>query len=208
VFEFLLLAWLFLPIPSAAAVLEDRVLERSWADLATHESNKAAQIMSALVARPNQTVSWLSKRLRPVTRADPKLVARLISDLDNNEFKKREKATKELLKLAEQVEPVLRKTLAAGSTPEVGRRVEQILEQLKGERLKPPAARVCSARAIAILEQIGTRRAQQLLTHLSQGAPEAALTVDAKGALERLVQRNPPRSRCPSRRHLGEDSHY
>ena len=43
-------------------------------------------------------------------------------------------------------------------------------------------------RAVAVLEQIGTPEAKQLLLNLSEGAPEARLTREAKAALGRLVR--------------------
>jgi hypothetical protein len=44
-------------------------------------------------------------------------------------------------------------------------------------------------RAVAVLEHIGTPEAKQLLVNLSEGAPEARLTREAKAALGRLVRR-------------------
>ena len=44
-------------------------------------------------------------------------------------------------------------------------------------------------RSIEVLEHIGTQESQVVLKALSQGAPEARLTQQAKAALERLAKR-------------------
>ena len=41
-------------------------------------------------------------------------------------------------------------------------------------------------RALEVLERIGTPEARQILLSLAKGAPEAALTQEAKASLERL----------------------
>jgi hypothetical protein len=42
--------------------------------------------------------------------------------------------------------------------------------------------------AVEVLERIGGAAARQVLAALARGAPTAALTFDAKGALERLAR--------------------
>jgi hypothetical protein len=55
--------------------------------------------------------------------------------------------------------------------------------------VEPSPALLRGLRAIAVLEQIGTPEAKQLLLNLAAGAPEARLTREAKAALGRLVRR-------------------
>ena len=62
------------------------------------------------------------------------------------------------------------------------RRIEALIERIAPERLRP-------LRAIEALEHIGNSEAQELLKKLSQGAPEARLTQEAKASLERLSKR-------------------
>ncbi len=73
-------------------------------------------------------------------------------------------------------------------SPEMGRRVEQVLEKLEGsEDLHLGGERW------PFWSKIGTIEARQFVTSLAQGAAESRLTRDAKGALQRLTEAGPPR---------------
>jgi hypothetical protein len=56
-----------------------------------------------------------------------------------------------------------------------------------------PPETLQAIRAVEVLEGIGTPDARQLLEALAEGAPEASLTLKAKAALGRLVQKLPKR---------------
>jgi hypothetical protein len=165
---------------------DPRDLETLWGNLGTSDPVVAHQAISALVARPAETVPFLGKRLRPVCRPDPNRLTELLAKLDDERFKVRERATRELENLAETAEPGLKKTLASEPSPEARRRIEKVLEKLKNDRLHPPADRMRLVRAVEVLEMIGSAEARQVLTDLARGAPEAQLTLEAKTALERL----------------------
>jgi hypothetical protein len=167
-------------------------LESLWKDLGTDDPMKAHKAITALVAKADQTVPFLQKRLQPVPRPDSSRLARLIRDLDNKEFMVRESATHELEHRGEPAEAALRQALGARPSPEVRRRIERILETHKRERLHPPPEQQRLTRAVEVLEQIGNPAARRLLEALSQGAPEASFTLDAQGALHRLSQRTTP----------------
>jgi HEAT repeat protein len=163
-------------------------LESLWSELGTDDPVKARQAIGAFVSKADQAVPFLQKRLRPVPRPEPSRLARLIAGLDSKEFKVRESATQELQRLGEPAESALRKALANRPSPEMRRRIEQILETHKRERLHPPSEQLRQARAVEVLEQIGNPAARKLLEALSRGAPKATLTRDAEGALERLAK--------------------
>jgi hypothetical protein len=130
----------------------------------------------------------LKAHLRPAPKADSQHLARLVDDLNSDRFPVRERATTELEELAESAEPALQKTLFGKPTPEVRRRVQQLLERLKGP--VPPGRRLQAFRAVEVLEHIDTPEAQQILEALAKGAPEARLTQEAKASLERLAYRS------------------
>lgn len=160
-----------------------------WAALGTDDPVKAHQAMTALLAKAAQTLPFLEKRLRPVLGADPRRLARLIEDLDSSQFPVRQSATRELERLGEPAGPSLRKALAGRPSPELRRRVEQVLETHRTQRLHPSSGQRQLARAIEVLERVGSPEARRLLGSLAQGAPEATLTRDAQGALDRLAKR-------------------
>ncbi len=114
---------------------------------------------------------------------DPKLVAELIADLDNQDFAAREKATAALEKLAELVAPQLRAALERASL-EAARRINRVLDSVAGQPMSPEKLR--DLRAVEALEHIATANARAILQALSRGAPGAHLTRDAHATLLRL----------------------
>src|SRR5262249_38935603 len=137
---------------------------------------------------PQQTVPFFKARLRPVSLVEPKQIAPLLADLDSADFGVREKATAELEKLGESAAPALRQALEAKPSLEARRRVEAVLQKLRKE--SPGPERLREMRALEVLEQVGGAEVRQLLRSLAEGAPEAHLTQEARGALERLQRRS------------------
>jgi hypothetical protein len=172
-----------------AAAPPPETLEQLWAALATTDPARAERVMARLLARPAQTVRFLRIHLRPVT-VDARRVAQWLAQLDSDQYKIRERASKALEDLSEAVEPQLRKALAGKPSLEARRRIERLLRQVRGERLSPSRQRRRAVSAIEVLERIGNAEARGVLAALARGAPTAALTVDARGALERLVRVN------------------
>src|SRR6185312_8983711 len=71
-------------------------LEALWIDLTSQDAARAWRAVWTLSAAPAQSVPLLRDRLKPAPV--PKQLARLIADLDADEFKVREKAYQELKK--------------------------------------------------------------------------------------------------------------
>ncbi len=124
------------------------------------------------------------KHLRPVKTASASQVARLIRDLDSDDFVRRKGATKELADLGESAVPELRRALGAGPSAEVRRTIEQLLEAASQDSTQ----RVRQRRLLELVEWIGGAEASGLLTELAQGAPGTWLTREAEGGLRRLGQ--------------------
>ncbi|HTU90642.1 MAG TPA: sigma factor-like helix-turn-helix DNA-binding protein [Gemmataceae bacterium] len=160
-----------------------RDLEQRWMDLASMDGARAVQALWDLVASPGQAVLLLCHRIKPAEAADAKRIERLIRDLDSGDFQTRTKATEELEKIVDRVEPALRKTLTEKPSLEMRRRIEQVLS-----KLEPSGERLRALRAIQVLEYAGTAEAREHLRALAKGIPEARLTCEAKAALERLVK--------------------
>lgn len=157
-------------------------LESLWADLQQSEAERAYRAMARLVRSPQAAVSFLETHQKPALPPDDVVVARLIRDLDSDQFVIREKAQTELLQLGERIEGALSRTLAQRPSLEIRRRVEDVLENLKVQRVR-------AARVVEVLEHIGDAEAQAFLAELAKGAAEAELTGEAKAALERLRRR-------------------
>jgi WD40 repeat protein len=161
-------------------------LEAHWKTLATDDAGKAFDAICALTASPKEAVALVKEQVQPAPQLDPKRVAELIEQLDSDQFKVRQKATGELLKMGDRVVPAIDKALAANPPLETKRRLEDLRGKLSGPVLQGEALRVY--RAIELLERIGTAEARQALQALAEGAPGAFVTRTAKAGLGRLTQ--------------------
>jgi WD40 repeat protein len=162
-------------------------LDALWTDLAG-DTPGACRAVRALTAEPARAVRFLKDHLRPVREADPERVQRLIAELDSDQFAVRKSAGEELAKLGEQIEPALRKALEGQPSPEVRRRITEVLEAMK---TAPAADTLRTRRAIQILQRLGTAEARQILQTLATGAPAARETREAREALASLTVTTP-----------------
>jgi RNA polymerase sigma factor (sigma-70 family) len=158
--------------------------EALWTDLASLDATKAYRAIQELVAAPRQSVPLIQARLHPALPVEPEKITALLAALDNDDFTTREKATADLEKLGEPVEPALRQTLEGKPSLEVRRRAGTLLQNLRMGSLGPERLR--ELRSLEVAEQVGDAEARQLLKALAQGAPTARLTREAKASLERL----------------------
>jgi hypothetical protein len=110
----------------------------------------------------------------------------LIAELDNERSEAREQAFTELAGLENRAEPLLRKMSANDPSPEARRRIESLLNKLRGPLTFAPTIRL--VRTVEVLEHAGTAEARQFLQKLAEGAPDARLTREAKAALQRLAR--------------------
>jgi RNA polymerase sigma factor (sigma-70 family) len=169
----------------SAASAKER--EDRWADLVGDDAVRAWHAVRALADEPEQTVTFLADRLRPVAPLAPEAAAKLVRELDNDAFDVRSKARKELERLGPVAETALRQARQKATALEVQRTLDALLagvdEQKKclfGEVLR-------TVRAAEVLESIGTPAARRLLTALAAGAPDACLTQEARAALDHLA---------------------
>jgi len=183
-----LLVWDVRPRENPPGKLTAEDTTKAWKDLAGRDAPRAFAARAALASAPEPALALLRKHLQRAQSADPQRLRRLLTDLESEDFTVREKAQTALVDLGELAEVALRKALEDKPTLEMRRRVQYVLERLRGPVTKPELLR--SLRAVAVLEDISTPEAKQLLEELAQGAAEARLTREAKAALERLTSRH------------------
>jgi hypothetical protein len=159
--------------------------EQLWADLASDDAGRAFRAMCGLSAKPEQAVALFRKRLKPVPIVEEKEIAAHIANLEAEDFKTREEATKELEKVGEQALPVLKKALDAKPSLEARKRMERLVEQATGQASAPLLR---GLRAVEVLEHSGTADSKHVLVALAGGAPNARLTREAKASLQRLTR--------------------
>jgi RNA polymerase sigma factor (sigma-70 family) len=167
--------------------LSAREQDALWADLAGEDAGQAFRAMATLGAVPDQAAAMLRERLRPTALPDGKRVARLLAQLDDDQFAVREQAAKELGELGEAIEPQLRDALKAQPSAEVRQRLERLLARLGGPVTSPEVLR--TLRGVEVLEQAGTPETRAVLEAMAGGSPDARLTREAKTALARLDHR-------------------
>ncbi len=173
---------------AAAEPPSEKELKQLWAELGQQDPVRADKAITRLVSQPAAAVAFLRERLGPARAADPQRLAGWFKDLDSNSFKVREKATGELARFGEAIEAELKDAMRRDIPLEARRRIERLLEEVKHARQSPSTERKSTSRAIDVLERIGDRAARDVLDTLALGAAQAQLTVDARMALERLVQ--------------------
>jgi RNA polymerase sigma factor (sigma-70 family) len=176
-----------LPAPQLGEVGEKEVAAW-WDDLASTDAARAWAAVWRLAEAPDASVPFLRRQLHPVTEADEKQVRQDIADLDSDTFAVRQKALRHLEHLGPAAGPALRGAQAGDVSPEVRRRLEQLLEGVSSGPVSGEPLR--TLRAVAVLEHAGRPEARRLLREVADGAPGAWLTQGAKASLERLARRD------------------
>jgi hypothetical protein len=163
-------------------------LEALWRDLGG-DAVTAFRAVNTLEALPKRAVKLFGARLKPPPVVDASHIARLIAELDSDEFKVREKAYEELEALGGAAEAALRKA-ARSSSLEVKRRAEELLSKLKRDGVAPERLRFL--RAVEVLERVGTPAARMVLANLAKMKLKAVLAQDVKATLARLGEPEVP----------------
>jgi hypothetical protein len=171
------------PVPKRGEPARPLATGELWKDLAAEDAKRSYRAMCELALAPRQAAALLGERLRPAA-PPPAALAQWLSDLDDEDFAVRRKAAESIARLGDLAEPTLRRALRNRPTLEVRRRVEGLLDRIAAEALSPEQLR--QARAVETLEYLSTPEAQKILARLAEGAPEARLTHEAKGAWHRL----------------------
>jgi hypothetical protein len=155
-----------------------------WADLLDPDAARADRATRWFLADAAAAVAHIAAHLRADPAPDPQLVKKLVDGLDAPTFADREAASKELERLGSVVVPALAVAAREAASAEVRKRAGDLLGKLDRPTLAGEPLR--QARAVEVLERIGTADSRKVLTSLAAGAPGAALTRDAAAALRRL----------------------
>jgi hypothetical protein len=173
----------------AAKEVTAEALNDLWKDLAGDDAPRAWQAILTLASAPKESLPFVKKQLEPGAAPDGKQLARWVADLDAEQFQDREKATEELVRAGKTAEDVLKKALANKPTAEARQRLDFILSKLNGT-LGPNLEEVRAARAVELLEKVGSAEARRILEEIAKGA-DGRLTAEAGSALGRLKAREP-----------------
>jgi len=167
---------------------DEKTLVGYWQDLAREDPAKAWPALGALAAAGEAAAGFLKDRLPPAggPAADPQEVRRLVAELDSDDFRTRDEATRKLRAAGEAARLQLAEALETTRSDEVRARAEAVLSALDSPRAEGETLR--RLRAIAVLERVGTDAAAKILAELAAGSPDR-VTTDARRALARLKAR-------------------
>lgn len=126
-------------------------------------------------------VALLARRLRPAVRAEG--LDRWMTDLESEEFERREAAEKALEKIGYAARGPLRRTLEANPSAELRQRATRLLEHL--ERQVPSGEELRCLRAVEALGHADSVEARNLLRTLAGGDADAWQTHAARSGLRR-----------------------
>jgi hypothetical protein len=181
-------------IPSACvnrkltlAPMDQGEQKRLWEKLSGDDATSAYAALHRFAASPAEAVSLSRKLLFAGVRASPQQIQRWIAQLDDDEYTTREQASGHLERVEGEAEKALENALRGKCSPEVRRRIEVLLETLKGKQLLIRVLRV-----VELLEQIGTPEALEVLQHLEKITGDTAIREDVRRSLGRLAAKQKP----------------
>ena len=146
---------------SPATKLGDDRLKELWNELESTDGKTAFRAMGTLSRHPDETMPFLRPLLPHGRAADPKVVERLVAELDHEEFAVREKASAALAKLGHAAAPLLRSAASSATSLEVRGRLRTLLARIDNAAIG--SERIRMVRAIEVLERIGSPEASSML---------------------------------------------
>jgi hypothetical protein len=155
----------------------------AWKALAVEDAAKAFRAASQLAASPDAALALFKERLKPLKPISGERVNQLLVDLDSDNFKLRDAATRELSDLGEQVMPALTEALRNAPSTEAETRLRTLIKEREASPY--PSDELRRQRAVLILERIGSPEAKRLLRKLAEGAAVTHVR-QAREALGRL----------------------
>jgi hypothetical protein len=171
-FALFVLAWSSVPVSGGQGPgpkPDAKQLEILWDELASDDAAKAFKAMGQMAGVPAETTALLKAKLKAVDPADPKVLQKLLEDLNSDQYTVRQKASTQLEKLADLAGPALREKLDAKPSLEMRKRIEALIDKLDGPVTLPELLR--SLRAVELLELIGNSAGAGAAGQRSAGPP-------------------------------------
>jgi WD40 repeat protein len=145
---------------------------------------EAQRGMNFFYRHPAEAVKLLGEKVTAPAGVSAERVAKLVADLDSDDFRSRQAAATGLEAAGPAAAPALRQAAEKSASPEVRKTAADILAKLDAAPTKPDELR--AVRAVEVLESIGTPAARQVLEKWAAGPESARLATEAAAALARL----------------------
>jgi hypothetical protein len=156
-----------------------------WADF-VGEPGTAYRAIWELTDDPKAASDFLRKKIPPVRiDMDELRLNALLDDLDSDDFSKREAAGRALAALGKPAEGRLRRAMADAKSVEIRLRLRNLLDEIKREPTAEDSRRM---RAVQVMELCNTADTIRVLHDWASGTEGAALTEEAKAALQRMAK--------------------
>ncbi len=130
-----------------------------WQKLSGSDPVAAFESVWKMTATDDQAVTFIRSKLVGPENSEPEIVEALLRDLDDDNYRTRERATKKLIELGAGVVPRLQRALAQTKSAEVKVRVRRVLQRF---RTIPEPERLQRERAMRVLEVIGSAKSRKL----------------------------------------------
>ncbi len=124
-------------------------LEALWADLASTEEARATRATLKLAANSKDAVPYLKERLKAV-KVDAAAVAKLVKQLDSDDYETRESAARELEYLGKFAKAVLEKHVADTESTETKRALRSLIDKIPVDEKTPPPTPKIKGNSVSI----------------------------------------------------------
>jgi hypothetical protein len=155
--------------------LSAKELDGLWEALGAGDKCAGSRTALMLAAAPKDAVPFLHERLRPVP-PDVKRLKKLLAELDDDSFERREAAVIELRKVGHDAERILREARDRPASAELRREIDSWLS----------ADSFRTTIALQVLERIGNEESRRALAQLAEAKDDPWLAKEARAALERM----------------------
>jgi WD40 repeat protein len=156
-------------------------LAKLWIELEGTDAQVGHRAMITLYRRPDDAIAYLKTKL-PASLPDKATFQRLVRELDDANFKKREAAHNAIVKMGDGAGVLIRDAMKESPSLETNRRLAVLADKLK----VTDAVRIRWLRCVELLERIGTPPARAVLEQFRNVA-DAETSADATRSLDRLA---------------------
>ena len=157
-----------------------------WRQLGDDDPVQACPAIPLLVLAGEPAVAFLAGQLKGKGLDEGK-IAKLLADLDANEWKTRENASIALQKMGPGVVPFLRKAIKTKTSEEVRWRIRDILDGFEQPAQDSPES-LRYGRAIRVLSAVHSKQALAVLKELAAAAPNEEMHAHAQAAMDRIAE--------------------
>lgn len=164
--------------------LNQEQLASLWQDLAAGEAGRWLPAVRRLSAAPDQSVPFFRAYVENIVPVDAAAqITKFIAQLDSDVFEERQEATLRLIVLSEIAEQALRDELVGTDSPEVHRRILDILQRDKRQPLISPLDERRLLRMTWVLQRINQPTTRDLLKLMAENFPSARVLKAAQHSL-------------------------